>query len=406
MPSPPPHFKAPGRARILRRPFREAAPRSHDLSRRHNILVVVAMMAAGLATSGLGAQELPLKRAIPGADPFTCPALPEAVPSGAEEREEAARLGSTAGQALILGDRERARDLLARAVQLDAGAADLAYQYGRILEELGEGDAAVTHYCRMLRLGMEGAEAADAASRIEELVTARTPELPTAAIAAFRTGLAAFDAGRLDGAAQAFGRAFDAAPGWTDALYDRGVVLLRLGRRGEALQDLQRYLELEPDALDAISVSQRMGQLQSAIDPPSPSAALGLGILLPGLGQFYAGREWAGMTVLALAGGAVAAGLLYEEVEIRCFVPPGPDGNCPPGEEQRRDVSRPYVGAGLGAAAAIGVIGAIEAFMNARGRAGPGDGFASFEIGGARVRGPTLSRGPGGLDLGLARLTF
>jgi tetratricopeptide (TPR) repeat protein len=364
------------------------------------------MVAVGLNSSRIGAQELPLKRGIPGTDPFTCPALPEAVSPSAEEREEAARLGSSAGQALILGERERARDLLARAIQLDPGAADLAHQYGRILEELGEEDAAVTHYCRMLRLGADGPEAADAASRIEELVAQRTPELPPAAIAAFRSALAAFDAGRLDGAAQAFGRAFDAAPGWTDALYDRGVTLLRLGRRGEALEDLQRYLELEPNAPDAIPVSQRMGQLQSAIDPPSASAALGLGILLPGLGQFYEGREWAGMTVLALAGGAVAAGFLYKEVEIRCFVPPGPDGNCPPGEEQGRDVSRPYVGVGLGAAAAIGVIGAIEAFMNARGRAGPGEGLASFDIGGAQVRGPTLSRGPGGLDLGLARLTF
>lgn len=406
MPSPPPRPRAPERIRVRRRRPYEGPARSHDLLRGYNTRIMGAMVVVTLISPGLGAQELPLKREIPGADPFTCPVLPEGVSSSGEESEEAARLGSTAGQAVILGERERARDLLARAAQLDPGAPDLAYQYGRVLDELGEADAAVTHYCRMLRLGAEGPEAADAASRIDELVAARTPELPSAAVAAFRSALAAYDAGRLDGAARAFGRAYDAAPEWTDPLYDRGVVLLRLGQREEALADLQRYLELEPGAPDAISVSQRMGQLQSSIDPPSASAALGLGILLPGLGQFYEGRERAGMTVLALAGGAIAAGVLYQEVEVRCYVNPGPDGDCPPGQVQREDVSRPYVGVGLGAAAAIGVIGAIEAFMNARGRAGPGEGLASFEIGGARVGGPTLTHRSSGLDIGLARLTF
>ncbi|HZD06058.1 MAG TPA: tetratricopeptide repeat protein, partial [Longimicrobiales bacterium] len=275
------------------------------------------MTAATAPTAG--AQELPLKREIPGADPFRCPAWSPPEAPDAQERSQATRLGSNAEQAVILGDRERARDLLARATELDPTSSDLAYRHGRILQELGDGRGAVTWYCRSLALEPEANEAADSRARVEQLSSADRPEVPSEALGAFRTGVSAVDAGRLEAAADAFSRAVTVAPEWAEAVYDRGVTLARLGRREEALEALRGYLELRPDAPDAMAVSERIGQLRNVGILPSPATALTLGALLPGMGQFYSGRTLGGLTVLSLAAGSVAAALLIEDVHVKCY---------------------------------------------------------------------------------------
>ncbi len=95
---------------------------------------------------------------------------------------------------------------------------------------------------------------------------------------------------------------------------------------------------------------------------------------MPGLGHFYSGRPGSGVAVLALAGGAVAAGFLIKEVNVRCLTPQ--EGACPPEQVVSRTTTRPYLTASLAAAAAVGLAGAIEAFVDARGRRGSGATFA------------------------------
>jgi len=369
--------------------------------------LLLVLSALGWGVSALGAQELPLKRDVPGSGPYECPPAAEPQIPGRDARAQARQVASNASQAVIFGDLQRARALLDRATELDPTSSDLAYRRARVLEDLGERAEAVSEFCRVLALDpTEGVE--DARDRLEALVDADRVEIPDSAVQAFEEGVAGFDAGFLERAAASFDSATALAPQWAEAVYDRGVALARLGRRLEAARDLRRYLELRPDAPDAIAVSERIGELQSgtAARTPSPGAALTLGILIPGMGQFYSGRALGGLTVLAMAGGAVAAGMLIEDVQVRCLTDPGPDGSCPPGQVLREDVSHPYQVAGLGTAAAITLIGAIEAFVHLRGLRGGGEEPAAVDVGPAKVGALGFTPSRGRVDFRLVRVAF
>jgi tetratricopeptide (TPR) repeat protein len=364
------------------------------------LLLLLALAGLiGYGPSPLSAQELELKRHVPGSDTVACP--PIAVPArpGAEEQAEASRLASTADQALILGDTERAREFLARATELDPSSAELAYRYGRILEDLRETNLAIDQFCRALALGSREQGIGDARPRLEALARARDPQVTPEASSAFLNGLLQADLRQFTAASQAFDAAVRAAPDWADALYNRGVVRSRMGDAEGAASDLQQYLALRPDAADAILVSRRIGQLQITAPAQSAGTTLTLGLLLPGMGQFYTGRAVGGITVLALAGGAAAAGLLVERVTVRCIgsVPSG--GTCPPERVIGETSDRPYLVYGLVAAGAVTFLGALEAYLNTRGDGGEAAGDV-------RVSGPSLEARGSRLSLNFLRITF
>ncbi|MGD8278948.1 MAG: hypothetical protein PVH00_13015 [Gemmatimonadota bacterium] len=96
----------------------------------------------------------------------------------------------------------------------------------------------------------------------------------------------------------------------------------------------------------------------------SPGQALAMGIV-PGLGQVYAGRRVLGVFSLALAGGAVATGVLVEHVKIDCRIQPV-DGTCPAADVLGERTERPYLIAGIAGAAAVTLVGALDAFFAAR----------------------------------------
>lgn len=359
------------------------------------------------SVSAGGAQELPLKRNLPGSDYFSCPEIDLETQPGPEERVQAIVLGSNADQALILGDQARARDLLARANELDPFSAELAYRYGRILEDLGETSPAIDQLCRALALGAEDLGIEDARTRMEALVHFEQPQVPDEAIAAFSNGVTQADLLNLEEATQAFGAAFQLAPDWADAVYNRGVIRDRQGDIEGAVADFQQYLFLRPMGEDGITVSQRIGQLQSSSPPLSPSTTLTLGMFLPGMGQFYSGRNLGGLTVLALAGGVAAAGFLIKEIETKCVgsVPQG--GECPPDRLISEVTTKPYLTQSLIAAGAVTVIGAVEAFIKVRrgDSRGAGD-LLAISAGKARVVGPSVWANGPRLNLSLVRVTF
>jgi hypothetical protein len=97
----------------------------------------------------------------------------------------------------------------------------------------------------------------------------------------------------------------------------------------------------------------------------SPGSAFALGLVVPGLGEIYAGRSGLGLLALAAAGGAIAAGYLAESVDIRCATVPQNDV-CPPDDVVSETTDRPYLGAGIAVAAGIGVLAALDAFLAAR----------------------------------------
>jgi len=348
-----------------------------------------------------------LKRDIPRDESVPCPPNGDSPLPGEEERVEARRLMANADQALILGDQARARDLLARGVELDPTSPELAYRHARVLEEIGARDDALYEYCRVVALGTPGEEIADAETRIRRLRESEGVRISTDAIDHFRRGLEEADADQLDSALGSFSRAWELAPDWADAIFNRGLVRARLGRTEAAVEDLERYLSTAPEADDAILVSQRIGQLQSLANLPNPGTALTLGVVFPGAGQFYSGRAGGGVTVLALAAGAVAGGFLIKEVTVSCVGTVDGGAVCPPDRVIGEEVNRPYAVHGLIAAGAIAVAGAVESFFRARDRRTLELGaLVDLGRGEARIATPTLRANGTRLDLSLVRVNF
>lgn len=369
----------------------------------HLVLVSIAALVA-LGTSEVGAQTLPYKTEVVGLDRFECgtPSRPD-LPAP-EEAAQARQLGGTARQAVILGDLERARGLLERAVSLDGGAAPLAYQYGRVLEDLGDIRGAVVQYCRAIAFGAEEADAQDASNRVDTYAEETRRRVPVEALESFGAGLTAVGEGRLDDALGAFSAAAAAHSDLPEAEFNRAVVLEALDEGPQAIEAYRVYLSLRPDAPDAIQVSERIGQLQAGPGSrPSSGSALALGMLLPGGGQFYTGRPLGGVALLAIAGGAAAAALLFEEVDVRCLRAVEPGQACPPDEIIGETRTRPYLTYGLAGAGAVMLAGALEAFLHARGL----DDVEVAELGAnARLMGPSLQARGLGADVRWLRVVF
>lgn len=367
-----------------------------------------ALAGAALWTMGavlpLAAQELPLRQAVENGQAEPCPSTPGVVlDPGPEARAQAVELASTADQSVVLGDLERAATLLERATELDPFSAELAYRRGRVLEDLGQTQAATSSYCRVLDTGGAEVTLEDARDRIESLNRPETA-VSDAIRAAAAQAVATAETGNLAEALDAFDAVVRDAPSWADGAYNRGVTLDRMGRSSEAMLAFGRYLELEPAAPDAVAVSRRIGQLEALLaslrDTPSPYTALALGALVPGMGQFYSGRARSGLLVVALTAGTLAGGYFITEVNVRCQIPVEPGASCPPESVASRSNERPHMWSAVGVAAAVALFGATEAFINARlRRLGQGP-YAE------RISGPSITARGSGVDLNLLSLRF
>jgi len=366
-------------------------------------------MVGGLTP--LSAQELTLLRDYPGLGPFVCPAPVAFAEPSNDDRAQAGQLASDAVQAVILGELLRAEELLARAGGLDPASAELAYRHARVLEDLQQSDVAMYEYCRALGLGAEADGIEDARARLDALYEVVRSRIPERAREAFLSGVMNADLEIYEPAVDWFTQAIDAAPDWPPPIYNRAVVLERVGRVPESLADYRRYLELTPSDIDPVvaAVTERIGMLEGlvALPTPSPSGALTLGVLFPGMGQYYSGRSLGGTVVLGAAAGAVAAGILFKEVTVRCLAPAGSGGACPVDQVADESTSRPYLVPAIGAAAAVTVIGAIEAFVRARGRRSEvARSLQSTEARGPSISGPTIAARRGRLDLSLVAVRF
>lgn len=331
------------------------------------LLALLAVLNAPAIVSG---QELSLHRDLPSEPQTPCAATTvfaaDAPPQVLEQdRAEADRLAGEAAQAAILGDHVRARALLAEAARLDPTSASIAYRLGRVLEETGEPQAALVQFCRYLALEPEGADAEDVKERVDRLARPLESAVPEAARTAFTEGIARFDAREFEEAAREFSRALARFPDWGQAHFNRGLTYLRLGREDAGLADLERYLELRPEATDRPQVVARIDQLSSAPAPRVYSAPTTLltGLLVPGMGHVYSGRPGQGVLVFLAAGASAAAGLLYTEVEIDCLTIPD-EGGCPSDQILDRRETRPYLVHGLAGAAAITVVSALHAVLS------------------------------------------
>ena len=365
------------------------------------------------------AQELVLQRDYPGFGPFQCPAAAAYAPPAPEDQAQAGQLASDAIQAVILGELLRAQDLLARATELDPSSAELAYRHARVLEDMAVHQEAMREYCRALDLGAEQHGILDARARMESIYEVVREQISPAARAAFADGLTLADAGLYPQSVDAFTLALQGTPDWGVAIYNRAVVLEAMGRLTESLAEYRRYLDITPTEIDPVvaRVTERIGLLEGMVAQPtaSPAGALALGVVFPGMGQYYSGRGLTGTVVLAAAGAAVATGVLFTEVTVRCLNPVPGGGDCPPDEVVEETTSRPYLIPALGAAAAVTLVGAIEAWVRARGRRSEAQETAAAAVAGraavrgsegVHVTGPSVGARRGRLEVNLVGVRF
>jgi tetratricopeptide (TPR) repeat protein len=324
-------------------------------------------------------------------------------------RAEAERLATQATEASILGDNRSALDLLTSAAARDPSSDRIAYRLARTYEELDNDAEAIREYCRYLALAPDAPDAREVRDRLAALTDPGGLAVPVAAVQAFESALVHYDAGRPIDAEAAFNIALTAAPTWGDALYNRGVVRLALGRRGEATEDLRRYLEQNPGSGDFSAVLDAIGApREAAAARYNPGTAFATGLIVPGLGHFTTGRPGRGLLYFGAAAGAAAAGVMWQRVEVECLSPPE-NGSCPAGQVLRERTERPYLLPAIGAAAAIGVIGALDAARGARRRnaeatellraGGPAGGGAALLL-------PSFEVRPDGAHFNLIRIHF
>lgn len=359
----------------------------------------------------LAGQQLPVREAPDPRPRAACPAESqrrEAEPSD-RDRAQARKLARSATEAALLGDPEKARDLLRQATERNPRSAELAYRRARAHEELDERDSAVRWYCRYLALAPAGEDATRVRDRLEEVVGADETRTEAAALDAFREGVARLESGRPEEAEQRFDRALRADPDLAAARYNRGLARGAAGRSEAAVRDLRAYLEARPDAPDRERVEEAIRFLEDSPAPHDPTRALLLGALVPGAGHFYVNRPVLGSIFLGVAGAGVAAAF-YEKVEVTCLAVPD-DGVCPDGQVHTRTVERPALVPGLVTAAVAAGISAITAHAAAVSGEGARLRVASDDpeartSGEVRILAPDVASSSRGVDLRLVRLGF
>ncbi|MBX6365408.1 MAG: hypothetical protein IRZ00_16180 [Gemmatimonadetes bacterium] len=332
---------------------------------RSIVRVAAALLLAGVPAGG-AAQSLPLKVSPGITERPTCPDSPAEPPAAPTERarREAERLGAAATKAAILGDRASAREMLEKAVLLDQTSAYLARELARALDAEGKSRAAVSEYCRSLRLEPEARDAGEIRARLSALEP-RLRFVADPARVAFEEGVASYRRGRPAEAEAAFSAALRARPSWPEAFYDRALARAAQARHGLAVADLRHYLSLVPDAPDRQLVLEWIAAWEAP--EVDPRLVLASGMAVPGLAQFQMGRPDRGLAVVGVVGASMAVGLLKRTVHVECRSDPV-RGRCPSGEVRRRRTERPLLAPAVGAALVAMAVGAYDGWRIARER--------------------------------------
>lgn len=357
----------------------------------------LALLGTALAAQTVRAQQLVLKRWTPSDSAQLCPPLPKPVIPSWSQREQARRLMVVGHEAAITGDYAAARDRFKQAAQLDPTDENIAYELARAYEGTKDTADAAREYCRYLSLAPQSSEASDVRAHITALGVHRDPTIPAQAVARFRTGVDQFDRRQWSAAERAFSAATALAPGWADPYYDRALARAAAGDSRRAAEDFDRYLRLAPNAADRSAVTARIAALRRGLLDPSVALASGL---LPGAGQFYTHRPVLGLAVLGATAGALYWGLRPQHVTItRTFKDPNDVSHS----YTLEGTQRTHLTAGVAAASAITLLGALEAYIYARHETAPATGDdvrgGVRPTAGAFTALPTLT--PAGMGLGL-----
>jgi tetratricopeptide (TPR) repeat protein len=197
-----------------------------------------------------------------------------------------------------------------------------AFESALAWQDRGGGPAA-RHCAAVALIGL--GQHREAAARLEALAEGLAPELRIGVLG--HAGQAWLLAGEIDRAYAVQSAALGLAPHDPALLVDRGVTLAEAGRYWEAIDDLDRALELDPRRVEALvfraSAYRRVDALELAADdleralarrPDHPEALLERGIVRRLSGdEAGARRDW--LEVLRLAAGTPAADTARENLE-------------------------------------------------------------------------------------------
>jgi hypothetical protein len=275
---------------------------------------------------------------------------------------------------------------------------------------MGRLEPAIQEYCRALDLDVQSLGVTGVRQDIDVLWAQIRRQLPEGARNAFEAGIAAADDSLFVEAIESFTTAIEGAPGWGEPIYNRAALHEVTGNVRAALDDLRAYRQVvaDPDDADALAISERIGVLEGAasVATPSPSGALALGAV-PGMGHYFTRRPLPGTITLAAAAGAVAAGVFFKERTALCLDAVPPSGSCSQASIVDQIDETPYLWYGVGAAAAITIGGAIEAYLNAKRARAEADAIAGqARAGGVSLAIPSVSTFGDQVDLNLLRLRF
>jgi tetratricopeptide (TPR) repeat protein len=326
--------------------------------------IAVVLLACTVFSAPLQAQSAPPrltpKRTLTvGAAPGCELPVVGQTPAVRRDNAEARRLAAAGQEAALIGDQAAARDAFVRAAILNPGDERIAYDLGRAHEELADSAKAIGELCRYLSLSPAGREALDVRERLRRLVPAAAQRQAADVQVAFQLGLALFDDGRYTAAIAAFGDVVRDAPTASEGYFNRGLAYAANRSRIAALQDLEQYRANAPTVDDRVQVGRAIEVLRRPVYEPSIAFARSI---IPGVGQFYTGRPVRGVIVLAAVG--VASGLALTQQttsETVAYVDP----NGAPAPYTRTTQQRAYLTAGLGAAAAVTILGMIDAVASA-----------------------------------------
>jgi Flp pilus assembly protein TadD len=297
--------------------------------------------------------------------------MPAPASVAADARRKARDLAQNGRQAAILGDSAAALAQLKEASTIDPTDSDLAYELARAYESSGSNANAAKEYCRFLALAPAAPEAAEARNRVASLAPLTQNTAPSPAVAVLNDAIASFERGKTMEAEAKFAEAIRAEPTWADAYYDRAIARATIGDNQQAATDYEEYLRLKPTADDRVDVVARIEALRR--QPLSGGQALGLGLIIPGGGEFYTRRPLRG--ALALVGTSAAIGLaLQTSTSSKSVQQTGTDpfGNPYTYTTTQRTKDQPYLVPGLLVGGAIAVATAVDAYRFAKQSGDPG----------------------------------
>jgi tetratricopeptide (TPR) repeat protein len=339
---------------------------------RTKLVVVLGLLAVAGTANAQAGKSITFKRGAPpvrqrpACEPVSAPAS-----VSADARRRARDLVQNGRQAAILGDSAAALAQLKQASTIDPTDSDLAYELARAYESSGANANAAKEYCRFLALAPAAPEAAEARNRVASLAPVTQSAAPSPAVAILNDGIASFERGKTMEAEAKFAEAIRAEPTWADAYYDRAIARATIGDNQQAATDFEEYLRLKPTAEDRVDVVARIESLRRR--PLSAGQALGLGLIIPGAGEFYTRRPLRG--ALALVGTSAAIALsLQTSTSSKTVEQTGTDpfGNPYTYTTTQRTTDQPYLIPGLLVGGAIAVATAVDAYRFAKQSGEPG----------------------------------